>query len=105
MPTVDLIYDDDCPNVEATRRNLAAALTGTGAPHGWREWNRADPDLPARLRGYGSPTVLINGCDAGRAKASAEANCCRVYALADGGLSGVPPVDTLVSLLTAPLED
>ena len=40
MPTVKLIYDDDCPNVPRARENLLRAFSQEGlAPH-WQEWDR-----------------------------------------------------------------
>ena len=41
MPTIELIYDSDCPNVEDTRAQLREACAQAGLHVKWREWNRA----------------------------------------------------------------
>jgi hypothetical protein len=95
---IELIYDAQCPNVEAARQALREALRIAGLPGGWQEWDRNDPESPDRVRGYGSPTVLIDGQDITGA-APTGANACRVYAQGDGGFAGTPPVTTLVAAL------
>jgi len=55
----------------------------------------------AQERGFvGSPTILINGVDPFSAAGQSPAYACRVYATPDG-LSGVPPVDEVISALAA----
>lgn len=99
-PTVELIYDGDCPNVDAARRQLRRAIAGVGLPPRWREWRGDDPASPARVRGYGSPTILVDGEDVAPAGDSAGA-CCRVYARPGGSLAAVPSVDAIASALRA----
>ena len=54
----------------------------------------------AQERGFvGSPTILINGVDPFRADGQSPAHACRVYAT-PAGLSGVPPLDDVISALT-----
>ncbi len=102
-PTVDLIFDADCPNVDDARALLRTALKETGLPTEWREWDREAAETPSALRGLGSPTILVNGVDASGADetnlAVERANCCRVYAH-DGGLRGVPALHTVMLALT-----
>lgn len=57
---VELIFDRDCPHVEATRAQLTRACGETGLAARWKEWERNSPDSPAYARAYGSPTVLVN---------------------------------------------
>jgi hypothetical protein len=60
---VELVYDPECPNVDAARRVLARVLRGAGLPAVWTEWRTDDPTCPESHLGYGSPTVLVNGDD------------------------------------------
>ena len=104
MPTVELIYDIDCPNVPAAKVHLQEALAQTGLSLQWKEWDREAVDSPAYAKGYGSPTILINGQDVAGLDPSADANCCRVYENPNGGMGGVPAVETIVAALLNPKE-
>lgn len=101
MRRVELIYDPDCPNVEATRAQLRRALAEIGQSADWIEWNRTDPESPPHARRYGSPTILVDGVEIG-GSAEGGANCCRVYLGADGRLRGVPRVSSIVTALQDP---
>ncbi len=96
---VELIWDADCPNVEEARTNVRRAFAQAGVDPKWREWRRDDPAAPDYVRRYGSPTVLVDGVDVADQPAGGEANCCRVYARDDGGLSGVPAVEAIAERL------
>ncbi len=101
-PAVALVYDQDCPNVDECRTALRAALSAVGAPPIWNEWDRNSPATPAAYRGFGSPTVLVNGhdiCGPGTAL-SAHGNSCRIYP-GDAGrpMRGAPSVTTIVNAL------
>ena len=100
--SIDLIYDRTCPNVDETRNRLRAALAETVGQRTWSEWDREGSETPETFRGYGSPTVLINGLDVDRASqntAPPEPNCCRLYENAGGMLAGVPSVESIASLI------
>ena len=94
---VELIYDQSCPNVEATRATLLRAFAKLGRPPRWTEWERSAPDSPAYVRAHGSPTILVDGQDIVRDKPSGAS--CRVYVGAMGVLGGVPPLDKIVDAL------
>jgi len=98
MARVELIYDEGCPNVDAARAQLRRAFERAGRDPRWRELSSADPGLPDHARGYGSPTILVDGHDVASEPRSAG-SCCRVYARADGRLAGVPSVDRIVEAL------
>jgi hypothetical protein len=83
MSTVDLVYDVDCPNVAAARVNLLQAFALLGRSPKWSEHRIGDPGAPERVRGYGSPTVLVDGRDVEGVEPAAEV-CCRVYNPAPG---------------------
>lgn len=96
---IELIYDDDCPNVAAARESVRGALEAAGLPPVWWEWNRASPDAPAYARRFGSPTVLVAGRDVAGERAPVQAQCCRIYA--EGGrLRGVPSPAMIRAALT-----
>jgi hypothetical protein len=67
-------------------------------PASWTEQDVTLPDAPVELRGYGSPTILVNGRDVMGA-APADGAACRLYLGTD--LAGAPPLQSLVSALTA----
>lgn len=76
---VDLVYVPGCPNVEAARAALRAALPDGG----WSEWNLASRTAPERFRRFGSPTVLVDGRDVTGEEGGAAGMACR----ADGAPS------------------
>lgn len=96
---VELVYDRDCPNVEAARAVLRCAFAEIGVAPVWVEWDRGDRDSPDYVHGYGSPTILVNGQDVGDAEPNAEAQCCRLYISDEGELRGVPPVARIVAAM------
>lgn len=99
MSKVELIYDADCPNVEAARDQLRQALNQIGDPAEWNEWERSDPASPPHVRQYGSPTILVDGRDVAGACPSDESNCCRIYREEAGRAQGFPSSETIVSAL------
>lgn len=96
---VELIYDQDCPNVDQVRRTLREAFDLAGIPSGWIEWDRESPNSPVHTRGYGSPTVLVNGTDVMGQEPNEGQNCCRIYDTRDSGYQGVPPVEAVLKAL------
>ena len=100
--TVELVYDPDCPNVRRARSNLMRALVAAGRAPRWREWDRTAPATPARVRGYGSPTVLVDGLDvSGEWPAGASASCCRIYQAEPDTFEGAPSITLILSRLAA----
>ena len=99
MPTsVELIWQRDCPNVEAARTTLRQALVAADLAADWVEWEIGEHALPAHARGYGSPTILVNGREVTGQAAGDSDDCCRVYATADG-YAGVPSLEIVVARL------
>ena len=101
MLRVELIYDCDCPNVEAARNELRIALSEAGLAPDWTEWDRAADECPAYARRLGSPTVLVNGLDISGAGSGSEAQSCRVYQGTDGRLRGTPLASDIVLAVRA----
>lgn len=92
MTSVDLVYDKDCPNVEDARAQLMLAFSQAKMSAKWEEWDSADAAAPSRVRGYGSPTILVNGKDVGGAVPVEGVSCCRLYEHEGSGMRGVPSV-------------
>ncbi|MBI2897940.1 MAG: MerC domain-containing protein [Deltaproteobacteria bacterium] len=97
MTTVDLVYDADCPNVQAARANLLRAFVAVGREPRWREYRIGAEDLPDHARGYGSPTILVDQRDVGGTEPGSDA-CCRLYPESPGA-PGVPPVEQITAAL------
>ena len=97
-PRVELIYDNDCPNVEEARKVLLQAFSHAGLCPNWKEFDRKAPDSPAHARNYGSPTILVNGKDVDGGNGSHDADCCRLYSH-DQQYSGVPNVSLVAQSL------
>ncbi len=103
-PTVELIYDADCPNIEPARAVLTAALTRLNRPPEWVEWDSGAATTPAHAKGFGSPTILVNGKDVSGISPGQMPSCCRVYSDDGGALSGVPSVDRVVAALQSAMS-
>lgn len=97
MPKVELIYDNDCPNVPEARKLLLLAFNETGLQPSWREVDRQAADSPDYARKYGSPTILVNGKDVAE-NAGNDAACCRLYSHPQG-TSGIPQRKQVVAAL------
>jgi plastocyanin len=87
---IELIYDAGCPNVNLARARLAGVLSDLGRPSEWQEWKRGAPETPARVGGFASPTILIDGVDVGGRVAKTDA-ACRLYRAEDGSFDRAPP--------------
>jgi mercuric ion transport protein len=98
MPQIELIFDADCPNVTLAREQLSQALAIVGLPQHWKEWSSDHPERPERARGYGSPTILVEGQDVSGAGQLDGTAGCRIYATTEG-LRGVPTIKAIVSAL------
>jgi hypothetical protein len=100
MKDVELIYDADCPNVEAARSQLRRAFAAAHLVAQWREWTRGAVGNPAHIENYGSPTILVDGYDVAPVNVG-EGGTCRLYTDGEGGLRGVPPLQAIVSALAS----
>jgi mercuric ion transport protein len=98
MATVELLYFPDCPNVPAAREQLRRAFAAVGLPPQWTEVDVTAESAPAQVRGYGSPSILVDGRDVTGAERGGGSSC-RVYAGSDA--RGVPPLEAVVAALRA----
>jgi hypothetical protein len=98
MANVELLYFPDCPNVPAARQQLLRAFAAIGVPPVWSEVDVTAETAPAHTRGYGSPSVLVDGREVTGA-APGGGSSCRIYLGSE--VPGVPPLDVIVSALRA----
>jgi hypothetical protein len=92
--TIQLLYFEGCPNLEPARLALRDAMAAEQIDDSVDEIDVESPTAPEALRGWGSPTILIDGKDvAGAARSTASS--CRLYA------NGAPSVDEIRARLAA----
>ena len=96
---VELIYESGCPNTVDARENLLRAFSEIHLSAKWTEWDIASPESPDRVRGFGSPAVLVDGNDVAGHVVGTGTSCCRLYSAANGRQAGVPPVDVIRTAL------
>jgi hypothetical protein len=89
---IDFLYFDGCPHAAPARERLRDALSAMGAPVQWSEWDTGSASTPEPLRGYASPTILINGIDVERKAPTSGAGC---------AVGGGPSLDVLRAALAA----
>lgn len=89
---IDLLFFEGCPHATTARERLREALARVGAPVRWGEWDTELAATPAHLRGYSSPTVLVNGVDVERKSPTHGAGC---------AVGGGPSIETLVAAFAA----
>ena len=97
--TVELVYDAGCPNVAEARGNILRAFGLANLPPAWTEWEQSGTDAPGRVRGFGSPTVLVNGRDVAGAEPARDLACCRLYQTSDQQYRGAPSADLIFTAL------
>jgi hypothetical protein len=98
--SIDLIYDADCPNVAAARSTLSEAFAQTGISARLREWERSSSDVPAYVKAFGSPTILVDGKDVAGEAPDASGGNCRVYRTKDGALTHTPSLDAVCTAIS-----
>lgn len=90
---IELIYSADCPNVDAAQAALRRSLKAEDLLASFDEVDVAAPGTPEHLRGWGSPTILINGVDVG-GETVPTGPCCRLYD--DGAARRGAPSDAMI---------
>ncbi|NGX58774.1 MAG: hypothetical protein K940chlam3_01682 [Chlamydiae bacterium] len=99
MIKIEIIYDQDCPNVEKTRRHLEKALKELSLPLNWIEWERSDPLSPKYTKQFGSPTILINKKIVGEQPLLPANRSCRIYHGEKGQMTGAPTIEMIKTAL------
>jgi mercuric ion transport protein len=97
--TVEPVYERGCASVAPVRAELLQALAEAGLPSRWREWDAQDPASPPRLRGFGSPTALMNGRELMGIEPKPGTSCCRVYHTSEGRSARTPGATAIVAAL------
>ena len=95
---VQLLTFPGCPNADAAREVLQRVLSSAGIRAPIEEVDTVAPDTPEPLKGWGSPTILIDGRDVAGQEAPGGATC-RLYRDEEGRLRGTPSVALLRSIL------
>ena len=101
MAHVELIYDMDCPNVRGARKALLEGFSQAGLQPSWMEWDRGATESPAYVRRYGSPTILVGGCDVAGETPNDGGSSCRLYRNGSGKFEGAPSVKSVTEALRA----
>ena len=91
---IQLLHFEGCPNVEAARAALRDALAAEKLEASVEEVDVERPDAPEWARGWGSPTILIDGEDVTGQERS-NASSCRLYA------GGAPSVESIRARIAA----
>lgn len=85
--TVEFVHFAGCPNADAARQALRSALRAAGRAEEWTEWDLLSPETPDRVRGYASPSILVDGVDVGGASPMRGGIACK---------SGSIPTPTMI---------
>ena len=95
---VQLVTFSGCPNAAAARAVLERVLSSSGIHAAIEEVDTTAPETPEALRGWGSPTILIDGVDIEGQETPNSASC-RLYRDSAGRLRSAPPEATLRAAL------
>jgi hypothetical protein len=85
---IHLLHFEGCPNVDAARVDLREALAAEALTARSGEIDVEGADAPEWARGWGSPTILIDGQDV-MGQARSGSSCCRLYA------DGAPSIEAI----------
>ena len=85
---IHLLHFEGCPNVDAARAALREALAAEGLDARVEEIDVEGAGAPEWARGWGSPTILIDGQDV-MGQTQSGSSCCRLYA------DGAPSIDAI----------
>lgn len=102
MVVIEILYFDDCPNLDVTVQHVREALEAEQIVADVRLVKVHDQEDAVARRFLGSPTIRVNGQDAERAARSRRdyGLMCRTYQT-PSGMSGAPSMQTIVDALRA----
>jgi mercuric ion transport protein len=95
---IQLLHFEGCPNVDAARAALRDALAAEKLDVAVEEIDVQRADAPEWARGWGSPTILIDGKDVTGQERSNAASC-RLYA---GGAPSVESIRARIAVAGTP---
>jgi len=93
--TIQFLSFPGCPSAPGALAVLERVAAGLGVTDRIEEVDMTAHDTADALRDWGSPTILVDGVDAG-GETQPNGPGCRLYMNAEGGTSGIPP-ETLLS--------
>ena len=96
---IELLFFKGCPNISLARKNLNEAFGKIGIPAQWDEVDLNESNTPKELKGYGSPTILIDGKDVTGIVAEGESLSCRTYYNAKGKITGAPDAEVIAKAI------
>ena len=85
---IQLLYFTGCPNVDRARIAVRDAVLAEGIEAQVEEIDVESPDAPEAMRGWGSPTILVDGSDVTGVGRSSGTSC-RLYA------DGAPSIEQI----------
>jgi hypothetical protein len=98
---VEVRFVEGCPNLPVTRQRLALALDAAVSADIDVRFRAVRTDAQAQQLGFtGSPTILIDGCDAFPDRHAVVGLSCRLYRSTEGA-SGSPSVEQLTAALAS----
>jgi mercuric ion transport protein len=92
---IQLLHFEGCPNVDAARTAIRNALAAEKLEISVEEIDVERADAPEWARGWGSPTILIDGKDVTGQERTSTTSCCRLYA------GGAPSVESIRARIAA----
>ena len=92
-----------CPNAAGGLAALERVLADLGVVDPIEEVDMTAPGTAEALRDWASPTILIDGVDAG-GETQPNGPGCRMYMDAEGGRSGIPPESLLAAAIRSALK-
>ena len=105
-PDLELLWWEGCPSTERALAELREALRDVGLGEAEVRTREIETDAEAESAGFrGSPTILIDGVDAGGASDEDQIGLgCRVYRRRDGRISPTPDPEDLREALRRAAE-
>ena len=97
---IQLLHFGGCPNVDATRVALRTALAAENVEAAVEEIDVERPDAPAWARGWGSPTILVDGQDV-TGQDRSNASSCRLY---PGGAPSIAAIRARIAAARASIS-
>jgi mercuric ion transport protein len=99
MTKISLLYFPDCPNAALARAAIREAIEAEHLAAELEEIDISREDLPPALRGWGSPTILVDGADIDGGSPAPGAVSCRLY---KEGLPSVAQIRARIRSATKP---
>jgi len=94
---VSIIYEPGCPNYQKAREIVEEVCQTEGLEFSIEMIDSTSRDLDPRWRGFGSPTVLLDGQEVD--PSDGQGQCCRVYRNEEGALQGFPSRKAVAELI------